>query len=85
MGDKEHNIHDFDIALICEYFSSMDRQGPGSQGSTLKALSFIDNPDISRGLFRRIAGYLLGECPANLTRIQASDAWSHFIHNSVGS
>lgn len=43
MSTKEHNIHDFDMALICEYFSSMDRQGPGSQESTLKALSFIDN------------------------------------------
>lgn len=43
MSDKEHNIHDFDIALICEYFSSMDRQGPGSQEATLRALSFIGN------------------------------------------
>jgi len=41
MSDKELNIHDFDIALICEYFSSMDRQGPGSQDATLRALSFI--------------------------------------------
>jgi ubiquinone/menaquinone biosynthesis C-methylase UbiE len=43
MSAEEHNIHDFDIALICEYFSYMDRQGPGSQEATLKALSFIDN------------------------------------------
>ncbi len=43
MSDKEQNIHDFDVALICEYFSSMDRQGPGSQEETLRALSFIDN------------------------------------------
>ena len=43
MSDKEHNIHDFDIALICEYFSSMDRQGPGSREATLRALSFIGN------------------------------------------
>lgn len=43
MSDKEHNIHDFDVALICEYFSSMDRQGPGSKEATIKALSFIDN------------------------------------------
>jgi SAM-dependent methyltransferase len=43
MSAEEHNIHDFDVALICEYFSSMDRQGPGSQEATLKALSFIDN------------------------------------------
>ena len=43
MSNNEHNIHDFDIALICEYFSSMDRQGPGSPEATVKALSFIDN------------------------------------------
>ena len=43
MSDKENTIHDFDIALICEYFSSMERQGPGSQDSTIKTLNFIDN------------------------------------------
>jgi len=41
MSDEEHNIHDFDIALICEYFSSMDRQGPGSPEATIKALSLL--------------------------------------------
>jgi ubiquinone/menaquinone biosynthesis C-methylase UbiE len=30
----------FDFNLICEYFSSMDRQGPGSPEMTLRALSF---------------------------------------------
>lgn len=43
MSDKKHNIHDFDIALICECFSIMDRQGPGSQEAIIKALSFIDD------------------------------------------
>ena len=43
MSNEEQNIHDFDVALISEYFSSMDRQGPGSTESTIKALSFIDN------------------------------------------
>lgn len=43
MSDEDHNIHDFDIALICGYFSSMDRQGPGSPEATLRALSFIGN------------------------------------------
>ena len=37
------SIHEFDFKLICEYFSSLDRQGPGSPEVTLKALSFIDN------------------------------------------
>ena len=45
MSNEEHNIHDFDIELICDYFSTMDRQGPGSQEATIKALSFIDNLD----------------------------------------
>ncbi|HCC52566.1 MAG TPA: SAM-dependent methyltransferase, partial [Porphyromonadaceae bacterium] len=33
----------FDFNLICEYFSNVERQGPGSPEITLKALSFIDN------------------------------------------
>ncbi len=43
MNTEEQTIHDFDISLICEYFSSLDRQGPGSEEATLKALGFIDN------------------------------------------
>jgi ubiquinone/menaquinone biosynthesis C-methylase UbiE len=43
MSDKESNIHDFDFALIREYFSSMPRQGPGSKDATKKALTFIEN------------------------------------------
>lgn len=43
MSNKELNIHDFDISLIREYFSSMNRQNPGSPEVTIKALSFIDN------------------------------------------
>jgi ribosomal protein S18 acetylase RimI-like enzyme/SAM-dependent methyltransferase len=36
-------IYDFDMNLVCEYFSNVERQGPGSPEITLKALSFIDN------------------------------------------
>lgn len=43
MSNENKTIHDFDFNLICEYFSSMERQGPGSPEVTLKALSFIDN------------------------------------------
>ena len=43
MSDENKTIHDFDFSLICEYFSSVKRQGPGSPEVTLKALSFIDN------------------------------------------
>ena len=38
---EEKNIHEFDFLLICDYFSSLNRQGPGSDESTRKALSMI--------------------------------------------
>lgn len=43
MNDENKSIHEFDFNLICEYFSSIERQGPGSPEVTVKALSFIDN------------------------------------------
>ncbi|MGV8018316.1 MAG: class I SAM-dependent methyltransferase [Ignavibacteria bacterium] len=42
MGNKEILIHDFNTNLICDYFGRLERQGPGSPESTLRALSFID-------------------------------------------
>jgi ubiquinone/menaquinone biosynthesis C-methylase UbiE len=43
MSDENKSIHEFDFKLICEYYSSLERQGPGSPEVTIKALSFIDN------------------------------------------
>ncbi len=43
MSNENKSIHEFDINLICEYYSSTERQGPGSPEITIKALSFIDN------------------------------------------
>ncbi len=43
MSNENKSIHEFDFNLICEYFSSLERQGPGSPEVTIKALSFIDN------------------------------------------
>lgn len=43
MSNENKTIYDFDFSLICEYFSQVKRQGPGSPEVTLKALSFIDN------------------------------------------
>lgn len=42
MSNETHSINDFDFSLICEYFASLERQGPGSPEATLKALSFIE-------------------------------------------
>ncbi len=43
MSEETKSIHEFDFGLICEYFSSIERQGPGSPEVTIKALSFIDH------------------------------------------
>ena len=43
MNDEIKTIHEFDSRLIREYFSSVERQGPGSPQVTLQALGFIDN------------------------------------------
>lgn len=43
MSDDIKTIKEFDYRLIREYFSSVERQGPGSPQVTLQALDFIDN------------------------------------------
>ncbi|NLU38759.1 MAG: methyltransferase domain-containing protein [Bacteroidales bacterium] len=42
MSNENTSIHDFDFNLICEYFSIIERQGPGSPEVTIQALHFID-------------------------------------------
>lgn len=43
MRDENKTIRPFELNLICEYFSNVERQGPGSPEATIKALRFIDN------------------------------------------
>ncbi len=43
MSNDNKSIHEFDLNLICKYFASVERQGPGSPEVTIKALSFVDN------------------------------------------
>ena len=40
--EKEKTIYDFDMQLICEYYSQLHRQGIGSPEMTVKALGFVD-------------------------------------------
>ncbi len=42
MDNENKTIHEFDFNLICDYFANLDRQGPGSEEITIKALSFIE-------------------------------------------
>jgi ubiquinone/menaquinone biosynthesis C-methylase UbiE len=43
MENEQTSIQDFDFSLINEYFIGLERQGPGSPESTLRALNFIGN------------------------------------------
>ncbi|MDD3426507.1 MAG: class I SAM-dependent methyltransferase, partial [Aminobacterium sp.] len=40
---EDITIHEFEVALINEYFTELERQGPGSPEETIRALSFIGN------------------------------------------
>ncbi len=42
MSEESKSIHEFDFKLICEYYSGIERQGPGSPEVTVRALSFVD-------------------------------------------
>lgn len=43
VSSETRTIHAFEFQLICEYFSYLDRQGPGSPEVTVRALGFVDN------------------------------------------
>ncbi len=45
MSNDHMSIHEFDVNLICNYYSNVKRQGPGSPEITVKALSFVENLD----------------------------------------
>ena len=40
---EDITIHEFEFALINEYFTELERQGPGSPEETIRALGFIGN------------------------------------------
>ena len=82
MSNENTSIHEFDFNLICEYFSLLERQGPGSRELTLKALGFIDNlrtdsriADIGCGSGGQTM-VLAGNAPGNITGI---DLFPRFI------
>lgn len=70
-NEDDSSIHDFDFALICEYFASIDRQGPGSDEATRRALSFVPNIDACS----RIAD--IGCGTGSSTLLLAADTGAH--------
>ena len=82
MDIEQHTIHEFDLAVIYEFFSDSERQGPGSPEETLKALSFIKGLTESSKIADVGCGtggqtMVLGEnTPCNITGV---DSWPGFI------
>ena len=82
MKIEKQSIHEFDLNVIYDYFSNVERQGPGSQEITLKALSFIDGltensevADIGCGT----GGETIVLAPNISCEISRIDLWSGFF------
>lgn len=70
MHDNDNSIHQFDFSLICEYFSSLHRQGPGSEAATSRALSFL--PPLAQGA--TVADVGCGTGASTIVLAQSTDA-----------
>jgi len=82
MNNENKTIHEFDLNIIYDYFSSTERQGPGSPELTLKALSFIPGltensrmADIGCGTGGQTM-VLAQNTPGNITGVEL---WPDFI------
>ena len=89
MSDENKSIHEFDLELIHEYFSNLERQGPGSPEVTAKALSFIDNLS-DRSLIADIGCGTGGQtmvlaqlAPGNLTGIDLSPTFIDLFNQNA--
>lgn len=90
MSKDNKSIHDFDFSLICEYYSTLERQGPGSPEVTVKALSFIDNltnvsriADIGCGTGGQTM-VLAQHAPGHITGIDLFPAFVDLFKNNAG-
>jgi len=89
MSSENSSIHDFDFNLICEYFSTLERQGPGSPEATIKALSFIDNltdnsqiADIGCGTGGQTM-VIASHAPGHITGIDLFPAFIELFNNNA--
>lgn len=89
MSNENKTIHEFELNLICDFFSSMERQGPGSPEVTLKALSFIDNlteksliADIGCGTGGQTM-VLAGHAPGQITGLDFLPGFIHLFNRNA--
>ncbi len=82
MSNENKTIHEFDLNLISDYFSTMERQGPGSPEVTLKALGFVDkltNTSVIADLGCGTGGQTMVLAEHVRTQIIGLDFFSDFI------
>ncbi len=89
MSNENKTIHEFELNLICDFFSTMERQGPGSPEVTLKALSFIDNlteksliADIGCGTGGQTM-VLAGHAPGQITGLDFLPGFIHIFNRNA--
>lgn len=89
MSNENKTIHEFELNLICDFFSTMERQGPGSPEVTLKALSFIDNlteksliADIGCGTGGQTM-VLAGHAPGQITGLDFLPGFIHLFNRNA--
>lgn len=73
MDNDNTTAHKNDFALICDYFSNVERQGPGSDESTLLALDIIQRH--ARKEILDIADFGCGTGSATLLLAKHTDAY----------
>lgn len=91
MSNENTVIHEFDFNFICEYFSHLDRQGPGSPDVTKTALGFIRNlnehssiADIGCGTGGQTI-VLASNTPGNITGIDLFPAFIDIFNQQVSN
>lgn len=83
-------IHEFDFDLISDFFSNMERQGPGSPRVTRKALSFTDHltdksliADIGCGTGGQTL-VLARHAPGRITGLDLSPSFIGILNRNAG-
>lgn len=79
---NDKSIHEFDFQLICEYFSSIQRQGPGSDEMTRKALGLVtglDSQSVIADLGCGTGSQTLQLALCSPARVKALDLFPMFI------
>lgn len=89
MSEDIQTIYNFDRRLIREYFSTAERQGPGSPQVTTQALKFIDNLNDSSRIADIGCGtggqtmILAQNAPGKVTAVDVSEEYIRILNTNA--